>query len=521
MKSIKFLIYLFTAFVILLSAISCEDVLEPVIYSDLTPDNFFKTEEDLNNAVIALYNPFSTNWGTTDQGVNIYYASLYNIDQKTYVCRSMLTTDELYDNPTWDANLVNFTWGPSTWLMYDFSGSLYEANYPKIRFVARATEVIDRIPDATDVPELVRDKYLAEAKVLRAWLMYVLYDFYGPVNVRLDPNTLTDTTITPRPSTEEYCLQIETDLKDALAISSSSFPENYNDDPGNWGRVSKGVARMLLLKLYMHNRQWAKAETIAKEIIDLNYYSILPNYEDVFNVSMNKEVIYGLPCNSGSPNYWLAPIFPGEFSSGYAGSTLIDVKINGWYGFWMPWSHFNQFDTADLRRNTIIYEYRNTNNRIRNQANSGPMLGAIPMKYTKIPSGDVGPAFTMDMVVFRYAEVLLSLAEAINNQRGPEEALPYVKIIRDRAGLTTDIGREWDITTIPTREVMKDSLLVERGRELYCEGSRRQDLVRNGKFIEYALARGAFGATDADTIFPIPQVVITEGRGIIQQNPGY
>jgi hypothetical protein len=520
MKSIKLLIYIFTALVILLSNISCEKELEPVIYSDLTPDNFFKTEEDLNNAVIALYNSFSTNWGTLDQGVNINYASLYNIDQKTYVCRSMLTTDELYDNPTWDANLVNFTWGPSTWLMSNFSGALYESNYPKIRFVARATEVIDKIPKATEVTPIVRDKYLAEAKVLRAWLMYVLYDFYGPVNVRLDPNTLTDTTITPRPTTEEYCLQIETDLKDALAISSSSFPENYNDDPGNWGRVSKGVARMLLLKLYMHNRQWGKAEAIANEIIALNYYSIQPKYEDVFNITKNKEVIYALPTNAASPNYWLAPIFPGEFLSGYAGSILVDVKINGWYGFWMPWSHFNKFDTADLRRNTIISEYNN-GKKIRNQANPGPMLGAIPMKYTKIPSGDVGPAFTMDMVVFRYAEVLLSLAEAINNQRGPAEALPYIKIIRDRAGLTAAIGREWDITTIPTREAMKDSLLMERGRELFCEGSRRQDLVRNGKFIEYALARGATGASDADTIFPIPAEVIIEGRGIIKQNPGY
>jgi hypothetical protein len=62
---------------------------------------------------------------------------------------------------------------------------------------------------------------------------------------------------------------------------------------------------------------------------------------------------------------------------------------------------------------------------------------------------------------------------------------------------------------------------MERGREVYCEGSRRQDLVRNGKYIEYALERGATGASAADTIFPIPASVIVEGRGIIKQNPGY
>ena len=517
MKSIKFILYIFTVTLFLFISTSCEKELEPVIYSDLTPDNFFKTEEDLANAVIALYNSFSTNWGTTDQGVNIWYASLYNIDMKTYVTRSMITTDELYVNPNWDANLVNFTWGPAT---YSIS-SATEPTYPKIRFVARATEVIDMIPKATDVAPIVRNKYLAEAKVLRAWLMYVLYDFFGPVNVRLDPATLTDNTITPRPSATEYCQQIETDLKEALATDSLSFPEHYNDDPGNWGRVSKGVARMLLLKLYMHNRQWDKAEAIAREIMSKNYYLILPKYKDVFNVSKNKEVIYAIPCNSSSPNYWLAPLFPGEFSYGYAGTELIDTKINGWYGFWMPWSHFNKYDTADLRRNSIISEYRNTAGKLRNQAAPGPMLGAIPMKYTQVSTSDVGPVFTMDMVVFRYAEVLLSLAEAINMQRGPAEAFPYIKTIRDRAGLTADIGREWDISNIPTQAVLKDSLLMERGRELFCEGSRRQDLVRNGKYIDFAIERGATGATLADTLFPIPASVISEGNGIIIQNPGY
>jgi starch-binding outer membrane protein, SusD/RagB family len=514
MKSAKYFIYLLAATVITLSTFSCEDALEPVIYDALTPENFFKTEEDLNNAVIGLYNSFSTNWGTTDQGVDTWYASLYNIDMKTYVTRSMITTDELYVNPAWDANLVNFTWGPSTYVMTGSNPN--EPTYPKIRFVARATEVIDMIPKAEEVSQIVRDQYFAEAKVLRAWLMYVLYDFFGPVNVRLDPATLTDTTIIPRPSTEEYCLQIEKDLKDALAISSVSFPESYNDDPGNWGRVSKNVARMLLLKLYMHNRQWDKAEAAAKDIMAQNYYEILPNYADVFNNSKNHEVIYALPANSSSPNYWLAPLFPGEYATGYAGNTLVDTDINGWYGFWMPWSHFNRFDTADLRRNTIISEYISDKNKVRNQSNPGPMLGAIPMKYTLIPSGDVGPAFTMDMVVFRYAEVLLSLAEAINNQRGPAEAFQYINIIRERAGMPA-----WDITTIPDQAVLKDSLLMERGRELYGEGSRRQDLVRNGKYIEFALERGASGASDCDTIFPIPASVITEGRGIIEQNPGY
>jgi hypothetical protein len=391
-----------------------------------------------------------------------------------------------------------------------------EPTYPKIRFVARATEVIDKIPQVTAVPELVRNKYLAQAKCLRAWLMYVLYDFFGPLNVRLDPKTLNDTTIKPRLTKEVYCAQIEKDLRDALEISNSSFPESYNDDPGNWGRISKGVARMLLLKLYMHNRQWDKAEAAAHDIINMEYYTLLPNYSDVFNIKSNKEIIYAVPTNSASPNYWIAPLFPGEFASANAGPTLVSTVVNGWYGFWMPWSYYSHFESIDKRTETIITSYTNVRNKVRNQANPGPMLGAIPMKYTKLPAADVGPKFTMDWVVFRYAEVLLSLAEAINEQRGPDEAYQYVNRIRERAGVA-----DWDNTIISSKEAFRDSILVERGRELYCEGVRRQDLVRHGKYVEYAKDRGATGAQPYDTLFPIPSSVIIEGRGIVQQNPGY
>jgi hypothetical protein len=493
---------------------NCEDQLTPVIYSDLTPEIFYKTPEDFNNAVVSLYNAFLTDWGTTDIGDGMWYTSLYNCDRKSYWCRSMLTTDELYLNPSWDPNLVNFTWGPST-----YSGG-EEPTYPKVRYIARATGIIDQIEKSTTVNENIKMQFLAEAKVLRAWLMYVVYDFFGPVPVRIDPYKLTDTTILPRPTKEEYCAQIEKDLTDALAIPNATFPEAYNNDQTNWGRVSKGVARMLLLKLYMHNRQWDKAETIANEIVSMNYYSLLPDYTEVFNKMRNKELIYSVPCNSSNPNWWLAPLFPGNFKAAKLGNDSIKLEINGWYGFWMPWSFYEKFDTNDTRRNTtIISSYVNNKGKKITKTSSPALQGPIPMKYTK-PIGEKGPSFFMDLVVFRYAEVLLSLAEAINEQRGPADAFQYVNQVRNRAGLTSP-SKVWNITNIPTKEAFRDSILVERGRELYCEGQRRQDLVRHGKYIQYAIDRGATGATPGDTLFPIPINVIIEGRGIVIQNPGY
>lgn len=475
-----------------------KDILEPKIFQELTEDNFFKTEADFNAAVVALYNPFSIDWGDTDPGVGQWYVALYNANNRSYLLRSMLTTDELWND--WDANILNFTWGPST-----FSGD-NGSTYVKIRFVARATDAIDKI-SKSDASESIKNKYIAEAKTMRAWTMYVLYDFFGPVNVKLNPETLSSTEIIPRLSNEEYTKAIEQDLLDAIAINE--MPESYNSSPSEWGRASKGLARMLLLKLYMHKKDWIKAEAIGKDIMNIGSYSLQSDYSNIFVEKANNEVIYAIPSSEAIPNWYMQHMFPGDYAKGYAGSKLIE-RGGGWYGYAMPWSFYDKFEEGDLRKNTIISEYQanwgGTVNR-----NSSWFKGAIPLKYTGI-QGD-GPSYAIDWVVFRYAEVLLSVAEAINEQRGPEDAYQYVNEVRLRAGVGAWSGM--------SEAQFRDAILDERGRELFSEGVRRQDLVRHGKFIEKAIARGASNAQPHHVLFPIPQEVIIEGKGIIEQNPGY
>ncbi|MGF6924692.1 hypothetical protein QFZ48_000192 [Chitinophaga sp. W2I13] len=476
--------------IILLPLSGCKKMLESDIYSQLAPENFFQTEGDANVALITLYNPFTSNWGNADPGAGSWYGALYNADIKSYFIRSLMTTDELQTD--WDANLTNFTFGPSTWV------DANDPTYPKIRYVAKATDVINNIEKST-LDAGIKRKYIAEAKVLRAWLMYVLYDFYGPVNAKTDPATLADNTITPRPDATTYSAQIEADLTAALPDLS----DKYNSDATNWGRVSKGVARMLLLKLYMHNKEWNKAEATAKEIMTMNY-SLEDNYADIFKKKAGKELIYAVPTNDASPNYWIQEVLPGDFKQ--AGSIQ---RAPGWGGYYMPWSFYNKYETNDTRKTTIIDHYTKSDGTEANKSNG--LRGAIPLKYTSI-QGD-GPGYAIDVVVFRYAEVLLAIAEAINEQRGPGEAYQYVNQVRARAGVPNFTGL--------TQAGMRTALLDERGRELYGEGVRRQDLVRNGSLITNALARGKTNARPYQVLFPIPSAVIIEGKGIIKQNDGY
>jgi hypothetical protein len=467
----------------------CEDLLEPEVYGSLTPQTFFQSESDFLSAVVALYAPFSTDWGHVDQGSGGWYNNLYNHNPNTYWALSELTGDGLFGwwSTTWD----NFTWGLTV-------GTV---TYTKIRYVARATDIIDKIENSdADIRPEIRARYGAEARALRAWLMHVLYDFYGPVNVKLDPATLYDNEITPRLSHDEYVSAMISDLNTAIP----NLPDRVTGD--DWGRIDKGTARMVLLRIHMMEKDWAAAEAVARDIMGMGY-SLVEEYEDVCNVEQNPEMIYAVPADGAlSPNWYWMEIVPSNFES--AGDITYP---GGWYGIGMPWDFYDtMYSPGDERLETLVAEYSarwggGTVNR------DNGLRGAIPFKCTQ----NLGPASgsSQDWPVFRYAETLLSLAEAINEQAGPTaEALGYANMVRERSELEPWSGL--------TQDEFRDSLLAERGREFYSEGLRRQDLIRHGKFIEYALADGA-EAEPHEVLFPIPQSVINEGEGVVIQNCGY
>jgi hypothetical protein len=136
------------------------------------------------------------------------------------------------------------------------------------------------------------------------------------------------------------------------------------------------------------------------------------------------------------------------------------------------------------------------------------------MKYTKYTANQQG----FELVMYRYADVLLSMAEIENElSNGPTpDAIGYAEQVTGRANTTIPAS------ALANKESFNDFLLDERGRELYYEFSiRRQDLIRHGKLISYAQSRGITVAKDYMVLLPIPQDVINESNGAITQNPGY
>lgn len=140
------------------------------------------------------------------------------------------------------------------------------------------------------------------------------------------------------------------------------------------------------------------------------------------------------------------------------------------------------------------------------------------MKYGEDPNA-TGEESEIDWIVFRYADVLTLKAEALARAANAitQEAVDALNEVHQRAGLPA-----YKLSDFASVDAFLETVLLERGKELWFEGARRTDLIRYGKYIEYAkMYKGSTTAKDYMTLMPLPQSVIDESKGKIAQNPGY
>lgn len=328
--------------------------------------------------------------------------------------------------------------------------------------------------------------------------------------------------IIPRLSEEEMQNFIVTELTEA----ASNLPYSYAKDNENYSRFTKGLCNMVLLKFYMQTKQWAKAETLGKELTKSEYgYKLEPDYASIFKLTneKNAETIWAVNCLRGTQVHkWHPHVLPNDFPG-----TETLTKWNGWK---ISWDFFDTFEPGDKRLETIIYSYTGTNGIVHNEENdkvsSDKLLyyGAIPCKYDCYDfAGTLGEDSETDYIIYRYADAVTLYAEAMvrNQNIITDEALYWFNAIRKRAGLSE--YKKSDFTD--TRDFL-DKLLLERGHELFFEGCRRQDLIRDDSYVE-AIKHKCQVAGQTTLVnenyerIPLPQSVINEGKGQIEQNPGY
>lgn len=468
---------------------ACEKGLDPEIYGSLNPMSFPSNESEYELYMLDLYVPFSCKWPYNEGGTKYHF---FGLEEGNI---------QLFDAPT-DLMTIFTSWGNGG-VFWDaksrgnfapmVGASRNRSHFEKIRTVTKATRIIEDLENATVfTDEDFRTQLIAEARMARGWTMYLMLEMFGPVPVILDPEKVDDPEALAdltRPPRNGYIANTAADLRFAA--------DNLPKDADDYGRFNKGIALTVLMRLYMNEKEFQKAESVGREIQDLGY-DLVNDYASLFKeaTERNNETIYAISCD---------PISQGRGSDGNFNAYSYYTRPSdfpehaGWASpdgvFTATWDFYDSFDPSDARRTLLIDSY---GTRTRTE-----MIGAVINKYP--PEGS--NAFQgNDIVLARYADVLLLLAEAINeNNSGPtQEAIDLVNEIRNRAGIGALSSAD-----AASKDAFNDAILRERGWELYFEGFRLFDLRRHGKWP--SALENIDGKQPGPSIFPIPQYAVDDG----------
>lgn len=494
-------IYVLAACAGLLGSTACTD-LDSNVYSAYNTSIFPQNEEDVNALLVGgVYAPFRSNmfeglFCTSNRGVQIYNDMCTDLGN----CR---WTDVYW----FDLINVNFNTN-----QVEGAPLIYRNN---ISCLSRMSNIIKTVKEMNSISEANKTKLLAQAYCGRGWLAYILYDMFGRIQIPTEEslNNPAENIIVPRSTDEGTVKYIEDNLLEAVKYLPKTIPYGNAD----YGRFTAGAAYTILMHLYMHEQRWAEAVEVGNELMKPDYgYQLVPDYKDIFTLENegNKETIWACTEDQGiNTQLWLSEVLPSTYPTK-------NPKIQKWNGYRMPWQFYHSYEQGDRRLLTICAKYTSNSGLVYSEAYPrGTLdLGALPIKYGEDPE-DTGSGSSIDYIVLRYADVLTLQAEALarNANSVTQEAVDLLNMVRQRAGIPT-----YKVGDFGSLESFLDAVLTERGHELYFEGWRRSDLIRHGKFIEYAkLYKNSRTAAPHHVLFPLPQEIINEGRGLVIQNDGY
>jgi len=471
---------------------SCTKDLTATEYSEINPNIFPKSAEDLEAMVNACYHPIRGSWwdgffSTSERG------SQFINDASTEILFGKFGEQQL-------ASLQSYQPGNGGITRF------YDDFYNKI---SRMTITIDLIQNST-VSEELKKKAIAEVRCARGLLAYSLFDMYGPLVIaplEVLKNPLQEKPLA-RLSNEEMVAYIDADLEAAIPDLPSAADVEY-------GRFSKALAKMIQIRLWLHEKNWAKVNALCDDIIDMNFFSLHPDYKSMWDLDGGKnsrdEVIWAIPCDYAgtSENQWQMMALPSNYP-----------VMGGWQTITSTWWFYDRFEPTDKRREMLIAEYPGTDGITYNRANPGQILdrGPIALKINE-DNQRTTSLTTVDIIMYRYADVLLSKAEALANSGAPtQQAMDLVNLVRRRAGLA-----DKQLSAYSSLAAFNDLVLLERSHEFWCEnGQYRADLIRHGKFTSRCQEVTGSTFTTPDKVrYPFSLRVVSEGKGLFIQNPGY
>jgi len=495
------------------------------------PEQLFSTPEGYKQALAGVYGNLSLT-GTGDAGSSF----LSGIDAGTSQYGRCLwylqdlTTDEViwsYEGDEGVAELQRNTWTSSNPILLGmFSRTMAEVAIANDFLRQSTPEKLSArgITNATDVANIAL--YRQEARVLRALAYYNMMDLFGkaPFITEADPVNFAG----PQYDRAQLFTFIESELN---AVIPDLKPARTNE----YGRVDKGVAQMILAKIYLNAEvyigtpKYAECMTQCDNII-AGGYTLNTNY--LYNFTAD---------NHNSPEMIFTLQSDGQVTQNYGATTVIingevgslenngaALGVGGWGGALRLRKQFVQkFDGAEFStdtRNTIFAGSRPIDITNISTQSQGYILSKFSNKTSGGVAGSNSTFVDTDFPLFRLADVYLMYAEAQMRRDGATNttstpnadatSLGYLNALRTRAN-SSPIGSA-DLAFI----------LDERARELHWEAHRRQDLIRFGKYTvgyNWAWKGNSLNGTsisDNLKVFAMPDNAIRSNTNLTQ-NTGY
>lgn len=480
------------AFALALLATGC-NVLDKEPLTTLAPSNFFKSAEDAEASLAAVYDGLQT------KGC---YAEVLML-------MGSMPTDDGTSANTDVFVLETLNWNSSTGQVYDMYRDAYQV-------INRANATIKYVPGIADMGSARREQIVGEAKFLRALAYFNLVRLYGGVPLRLEPTESGAPSVLnlPRASAEAVYALIVEDLAAAAAVAPVSNPT----------RVTRGAANALLARVQLTRRDWAAAKTAANAVLTGGGgYSLAPSFNSLFPADNRGESIFEIQ-------------FSGNTDAG-SFHTLPDVVMPSppatysFKKFNLPTT--NLLQAADTV-NDLRWSFQGNTNAGRNFASfvrrpgTGDNNGDFSYKWRSGGNNFNSPD---NSYLLRLADVYLMYAEATNEQSGPSaDVLEKLNMVRQRAGLSE---LTMSSPQAASKQALRREIELQRRLELAFEGERWFDLVRYAQHetadpsADHAwtaldeIASKRNGARDQTRLLlPIPLSELNTNTQL-QQNPGY
>lgn len=344
------------------------------------------------------------------------------------------------------------------------------------RGIARCNTILGRIGNVTYKNEQDREVHTGQALFLRALYYFHLVRLFGGVPLILQEVISPDNTETysgARADKEQVYQQIIQDASEA----AGKLPPGYAD--AEKGKATKGAAYTLLGEVYMTMKNYAAAGDALKKVTG---YSLLADYSQVFNPSNKNHAesifeVHYLEGNQGEGSRFIYRFAPYNSGAEIVGDNqLVPYEA----GFNIPTHDMvAAYEPGDKRRDASIGYFIKAGNKAFDVA-----LGDSIPYIRKYRHPHSVPGITNDSwPVYRYAQVLLMLAEALNEAGQTKAAYEPLDAVRARAGLDPlpkDLGQT----------DFRKAVYHEQQVELAFENHRWFDLLRTGRAQDVLTAHG-------------------------------